>query len=89
MGPLTGLPIVHNPKEAAPRAGFFEADAFAAVRKHLPEDLQAAVSIAYTFDWRMQSGRLSPAKFMYSNKSSIAPFDWTEAMIARFPGQTP
>jgi hypothetical protein len=55
MGPLTGLPIVHKPKEAAPRAGFFEADAFAAVRKHLPEDLQAAVSIAYTFDWRMQS----------------------------------
>jgi hypothetical protein len=55
MGPLPGLPIVHKPKEAAPRAGFFEADAFAAVRKHLPEDLQAAVSIAYTFDWRMQS----------------------------------
>ena len=59
MGPLTGLPIVHKPKEAAPRAGFFEADAFAAVRKHLPEDLQAAVSIAYTFDWRMQSEALA------------------------------
>lgn len=41
MGPLTGLPIVHKPKEAAPRAGFFEADAFAAVRKRLPEEMIA------------------------------------------------
>lgn len=52
---LVRLPIVHKPKEAAPRAGFFEADAFAAVRGHLPVDLQVAVTIAYTFGWRMQS----------------------------------
>jgi integrase len=52
---LVRLPIVHKPKEAAPRAGFFEADAFQAVRGHLPADLQAAVTIAYTFGWRMQS----------------------------------
>jgi hypothetical protein len=54
-GKVARLPIVHKPKEAAPRAGFFEADAFAAVRKHLPADFQAAVSIAHTFGWRMQS----------------------------------
>jgi integrase len=52
---LVRLPIVHKPKEAAPRAGFFEADAFAAVRGQLPEDLQVAVAVAYTFGWRMQS----------------------------------
>jgi integrase len=54
-GKVARLPIVHKPKEAAPRAGFFEADAFAAVRARLPEDLQVAVTIAYTFGWRMQS----------------------------------
>jgi integrase len=54
-GKVARLPIVHKPKEAPPRSGFFEADAFAAVRAHLPEDLQVAVSIAYTYGWRMQS----------------------------------
>jgi integrase len=52
---LLRLPIVHKPKEAAPRQGFFESDAFATVRRRLPEDLQAAVAIAYTYGWRMQS----------------------------------
>jgi integrase len=32
-----------------------EADAFGAVRGHLPHDLQVAVTMAYTFGWRMQS----------------------------------
>ena len=54
-GKVARVPIVHKPKEAAPRAGFFEADAFAAVRGHLPDDLQVAVTVAYTFGWRMQS----------------------------------
>src|SRR5215831_4839332 len=54
-GKVARVPIVHKPKEAAPRAGFFEPDAFAAVRAHLPEDLQVAVTLAYTFGWRMQS----------------------------------
>jgi integrase len=44
-----------KPKEAAPRAGFFEAEAFQAVCARLPEDLQVAVRIAYTYGWRMQS----------------------------------
>jgi integrase len=54
-GKLVRLPIVHKPKEAAPRAGFFEAGAFEAVRARLAEDLQVAVTLAYTFGWRMQS----------------------------------
>jgi integrase len=44
-----------KPKEAPPRAGFFEAEAFQAVCARLPEDLQVAVRIAYTYGWRMQS----------------------------------
>jgi integrase len=54
-GKVARVPIVHKPKEAAPRAGFFEADAFVAVRAHLPDDLRVAVTVAYTFGWRMQS----------------------------------
>ena len=52
---LLRLPIVHKLKEAAPRAGFFEADQYEAVRRRLPEDLQTAAAIAYTFGWRTQS----------------------------------
>ncbi len=37
------------------REGFFEPDQYEAVRRHLSEDLQVAVAIAYTFGWRMQS----------------------------------
>ncbi len=51
---LLRLPIVHKPKETAPRQGFFEADAYGAVRRRLPEDLEAA-RIAYAFGWRTQS----------------------------------
>jgi hypothetical protein len=47
------VPIVHKAKEAAPRAGFFEAGAFSAVRAQLPTDLQVAVTVAYTFGWRI------------------------------------
>src|SRR2546427_1945504 len=42
-------------KEAPPRAGFFEADRYEAVRRHLPEDLRVAVAFAYTYGWRMRS----------------------------------
>ena len=54
-GKVARLPIVHKQKEAPPRAGFFEADAFHAVRARLPEDLQVAVTLAHTYGWRMQS----------------------------------
>src|SRR5215472_2245319 len=49
------LPIIHKLKEADPRKGFFERDAFEAVRNNLRPDLQVAVTIAFTFGWRIQS----------------------------------
>ena len=51
----TQLPVIRKLKEAAPRQGFFEREQFEAVRKRLPDDLQAAATIAYTFGWRTQS----------------------------------
>jgi integrase len=55
-GKLLRLPILHKPKDGAPREGFFERDQYEAVRRHLkPDDLQVAAAIAYTFGWRMQS----------------------------------
>jgi integrase len=54
-GKLMRLPVVHKPKERAPPQGFFEPEQFEAVRRQLPDDLQVAASIAYTFGWRMQS----------------------------------
>jgi integrase len=55
QGLLSTVPAFTLLKEAAPRAGFFEADAFAAVCRHLPEDLQLALQVEYTYGWRMQS----------------------------------
>ncbi len=54
-GKLLRLPVIHKLKEPAPRRGFFEPEQFNAVRRRLPEDIQVAVSIAYTYGWRMQS----------------------------------
>jgi hypothetical protein len=54
-GKLLRVPVIRKLKEADPRSGFFEPEQFASVRKHLPDDLQAAVTVAYTFGWRMQS----------------------------------
>src|SRR3989441_13131534 len=54
-GKLARLPVIRGLKEAAPRQGFFEAEQYAAVWRHLPTDLQLACDIAYTFGWRMQS----------------------------------
>ena len=52
---VTQLPVIRKLKEASPRQGLFEREQFEAVRKHLPDDLQAAATVAYTFDWRTQS----------------------------------
>jgi integrase len=54
-GKLMRVPIIRKLKEADPRSGFFEPEQFEAVRKRLPDDLQAAVTVAYTYGWRMQS----------------------------------
>lgn len=42
-------------QEAPPRAGFFEAEQFEAVRRHLPEDLRPVVTFAYLTGWRVPS----------------------------------
>jgi integrase len=56
-GKLMRLPIIHKLKEAGARQGFFEREQFDAVRRKLDRQpaLQVAVTIAYTFGWRMQS----------------------------------
>jgi integrase len=54
-GKLTRLPLFDMPKDGAPRQGFFEVAQYNAVRRRLAPDLQAAVTIAYTYGWRMQS----------------------------------
>jgi integrase len=54
-GKLLRLPLLDKPKEGPPREGFFEREQFFAVRRHLSEDLQVAVTIAFTYGWRMQS----------------------------------
>jgi integrase len=54
-GKLLRVPVIRRLKEAAPREGFFESEQFERVRKQLPGDLQVAVTIAFTFGWRMQS----------------------------------
>jgi integrase len=51
-GKVLRLPVIHRLKEAEPRKGFFEDDQYHAVRRHLPEDLQAAIAIMHTFGWR-------------------------------------
>jgi integrase len=54
-GKLARLPMFQKPKEAAPRGGFFEWPQYEAVRRQLEPDLRVAVTVAYTFGWRMQS----------------------------------
>ena len=54
---LLRLPVIRKLKESAPREGFFEREQFEAVRRRLEKrpDLQVAITLAYTFGWRMQS----------------------------------
>ncbi len=52
---LVRVPAFSFLKEAAPRQGFFEREQFEAVRRQLPDDLKAVVTIAYTYGWRMPS----------------------------------
>jgi site-specific recombinase XerD len=47
--------VIRKLKEKAPREGFFEREQFEAVKRHLPPDLQVAISIAHDFGWRMRS----------------------------------
>jgi len=54
-GKLLRLPLLDKPKEGPAREGFFERAQYEAVRRRLPDDLKVAVTIAYTYGWRMQS----------------------------------
>jgi hypothetical protein len=65
---LVRLPVIRRLKEAAPRDGFFERDQFESVRKRPPEDLQVAVTIAYTFGWRTQSEVLTLARRPWTSR---------------------
>lgn len=47
--------MIRKLRESGPRQGFFEREQYQKVRRHLPTDLQVAITIAYTFGWRMQS----------------------------------
>jgi integrase len=49
---LKRLPVIEKLTEAAPRAGFVTDAQFAAIRRHLPEELQVASSVAYVLGWR-------------------------------------
>jgi hypothetical protein len=44
-GKVLRRPVIHLLKEARPRQRFFKEQQFLALGKHLPEDLQAAVTI--------------------------------------------
>ena len=39
-------------RESDLRAGFVTREQFASIRKHLPEELQVALTVAFTFGWR-------------------------------------
>jgi integrase len=51
-GTLARVPKIRKLTEAAPRAGFVEPTQLDAIRRRLPEDFQAAVTIAFTYGWR-------------------------------------
>ncbi len=78
-GKLQRVPVIHRLKEAPPRQGFFEPEQFSAVRKQLPPDLQAAVTIAYTYGWRMQSEVLT---------LTLSQFDLEAGTLRLEPGTT-
>ena len=52
QGRLLRLPVIRKLREATPRAGFVEAEMFAAIRKRLPEPHGLAVALCYTLAWR-------------------------------------
>ena len=61
-GKLLRLPVIHRLKEPPPRQGFFERDQFQAVCRRLPEPYRVAVSLAYTYGWRILSEVLTLEK---------------------------
>jgi integrase len=78
-GKLLRVPVVKLLKEAAPRAGFFDAARYEAVRAHLRPDLQVACDLAYTFGWRIRDEVLTLERRQ---------IDFEAGTIRLEPGQT-
>jgi integrase len=78
-GKLLRVPVIHKLKEASPRSGFFERDAYEKVRQHLRPDLQCAAAIEYELGWRCQSEVLT----LERNQVNLA-----EGTIRLKPGST-
>jgi integrase len=65
--------------ENAPRSGFFEKEQFEAIRRHLPQDLQVAVTISRTYSWRIRSEVMN---------LGVAQVDLEAGTLRLDPGQT-
>jgi len=53
-GKLLRVPPIKMLREGPPRQGFFEAEGFRALLRHLPADVQPVASFAYWTGWRKQ-----------------------------------
>ena len=53
-GRVQRVPHIPMLQEAPPRAGFFEADAFDAVLRHLPPPIRPVALVAYELGWRLR-----------------------------------
>ncbi len=65
---ISRRPYIEMLKENNVRTGFFELEAYQAVRRHLPDDLRAVVDFAYITGWRL--------------KSEILPLQWNQVDLA-------
>jgi len=72
---LARVPAFSFLKEAAPRQGFFEREQFEAVRRLLPDDLKAVVTIAYTYGWRVPSEVLTLERRQLDLQAGTLPTD--------------
>lgn len=73
-GKLTRLPFVEKLAEAPPRAGFVTREQFDTVRKRLPDELRAAMTVAYTFGWRKREV-LDLKKHQYNSQDGTLRLD--------------
>jgi integrase len=73
-GKLSRLPFVEKLAEAPPRAGFVTREQFDTIRKRLPDELRAAMTVAYTFGWRKREV-LDLKKHQYNPKDATLRLD--------------
>jgi integrase len=73
-GKLTRLPFVEKLAEAPPRAGFVTREQFDTIRRRLPDELRAAMTVAYTFGWRKREV-LDLKKHQYSSQDGTLRLD--------------